>query len=446
MKPSSFQRWLFEAINLLLVLTFSVPLSALLGLAFGYVSQLTLWVLCVVALGFLAGRLTMRLSAGAAMLGCGLAAAGAGALCGVLLGLFTGGFGAHLLGSIVYVAAAVIGSVYFFFCARKAAYTIYAPMTTVGVLLHLAALLALTALKAPAQLLRICSGAAIVFFLLALYAYNARGLRKSVYTGDKARSAHLPRGIQASSFLLVSSFILLAVLLSWLGPAIPALAGLVGRGLLFLVRGVLSLIGLIDKLAFLVEPLQSGSSGESDSGSFMDAEPREQSELMNHLVGVLAIVAVVILGAALLVMFYKKFLKGLKGVQALLSRLRGMFEPEQEEDYVDETESLFSWKKALESATEGLRGALLKLTDRPQKFDDFQTGRLKIRFVYQSLLKRRMAQEGGAAGRYETPNELQPHLPTEAAGLIEAYNGVRYAGAEPTEAQLSQAQALLKQK
>ena len=123
-----------------------------------------------------------------------------------------------------------------------------------------------------------------------------------------------------------------------------------------------------------------------------------------------------------------------------------MFEPEQEEDYVDETESLFSWKKALESATEGLRGALLKLTDRPQKFDDFQTGRLKIRFVYQSLLKRRMAQEGGAAGRYETPNELQPHLPTEAAGLIDAYNGVRYAGAEPTEAQLSQAQALLKQK
>ena len=79
MKPSSFQRWLFEAINLLLVLTFSIPLSALLGLAFGYVSQLTLWVLCVVALGFLAGRLTMRLSAGAAMLGCGLAAAGADA-------------------------------------------------------------------------------------------------------------------------------------------------------------------------------------------------------------------------------------------------------------------------------------------------------------------------------------------------------------------------------
>ena len=88
MKPSSFQRWLFEAINLLLVLTFSIPLSALLGLAFGYVSQLTLWVLCVVALGFLAGRVTMRLSAGAAMLGCGLAAAGAGALCGVLLSLF----------------------------------------------------------------------------------------------------------------------------------------------------------------------------------------------------------------------------------------------------------------------------------------------------------------------------------------------------------------------
>ena len=45
-----------------------------------------------------------------------------------------------------------------------------------------------------------------------------------------------------------------------------------------------------------------------------------------------------------------------------------------------------------------------------------------------------------------TPLADSVKLYAEAAGLIEAYNGVRYAGAEPTEAQLSQAQALLKQK
>lgn len=448
MKLSSLQRWLFEAINFLLVLTFMIPVSSLLGVVFGYGGQHTIWVLSFAVLGFLVGRFTMRMSAGGAMFCCFISAAAAAAACGLTLHFLTGGFRAHLGGNLCFMIVALIGSIMFYFWARKAGYTIYAPMTTVGVLLHLVSLLVLSAMKAPELQRNISSWAAIIFFLLALYAYNARGLRKSVYVGERSRSVHLPRGIQMSSFLLVTGFIMLALLFSWLGPAIPALGGLLGRGLLLAIRGVGTLIGMVDQLTSLMGPMSPlEDSAENEEGGFMmDDVVKEHSDFVNSLINVFGFVIVIILGIVLLVMFYNKFLKGLKGVQELMNKLRGMFEPEHIDDYVDETESLFSWKKALDSATEGIRNALHRITDRPQKFDDFETGRLKIRFVYQHLLKRRMEQDGGASGPYETPNELQTHLQPEAEGFIATYNSVRYANAEPTPEEIAQAQALWKQK
>ena len=84
-----------------------------------------------------------------------------------------------------------------------------------------------------------------------------------------------------------------------------------------------------------------------------------------------------------------------------------------------------------------------KITDRAQKFDDFKDDRLKIRFVYQQLLKR--LQKDNSGSLYQTPNELQAALPEHAESFIAAYNGVRYADAAPDSEAVAQAKQLLDQ-
>lgn len=447
MKVSSIQRWLFEFINLVLVVTFTIPLSLLLGWFFHYDAPWILWLLSVTVLGYLAGRMTMRADALQAQIVCYSVAIACGIFVARILHIFTGGFLLHLTGNVVYVALATFGSIGFFFCARKAGYTIYAPMSTVGLILHILSLIVVSALDMTEQIRTVTSVAGILFFVLSLYAFNANGLRKSVHADERAKSARLPHGIQMSSFLLVTGFVLLTVLLSWIGPAIPVLAVGIGKAFLLVFRLVGWLVGLADSLGNTGVQAQTDSSAEETSlADFMGDGAKDQSAFWNSVVNVFGFLVITILSIVLLYLFYKKFLKGVKGVQQLLNRLRGMFEPEHVEDYEDEEESLFSWKKALDSASEGLRNVLRKVTDRPQKYDDFQTGRLKIRFVYQQLLRQRMGGDGGAVGRYETPNELLEHLPSDADAFIESYNGVRYADQEPSSKQLSLAKALLPKK
>ncbi len=448
MKLSSIQRWLFEAINFVLVVTFTLPLSVLLGQFFHYDAPWLIWILCVTILGHLAGRITMHADALLAQIACGVTSIFCGILVGTVLHQFTGGLSAHLVGNIAFIVLALFGSTAFFFSARKAGYTIYAPMTTVGLILHILALIVVSALQIEGQVRTISSVAAIAFFILSLYAFNASGLRKSVHAKESAKSAHLPRGIQMSSFLLVTGFVLLTVLLSWIGPAIPVVFAAVGRAFLMVIRFFSWLIGLADKLGSTTGVPAQEETAETDNGlaGLMDEGAKEHSDLINGLVNAFSLTVVAILAIVLLYMVYKKFLKGMKGVQEFLNRLRGLFEPEQTEDYVDEEESLFSWKGAVESATEGFRGILKRITDRPQKFDDFKTGRLKIRFVYQQLLKQRMGAYDGAVGRYETPNEMLKSLPADAGEFIKSYNSVRYNDGEPSSKEVSLAKALLPRK
>ena len=65
---------------------------------------------------------------------------------------------------------------------------------------------------------------------------------------------------------------------------------------------------------------------------------------------------------------------------------------------------------------------------------------------YQQLLRQRMAEENGTSGQYETPNELQTHLSPESGHFMGVYNAVRYDGAAPDDAALSEAKSLLSRK
>ncbi len=65
------------------------------------------------------------------------------------------------------------------------------------------------------------------------------------------------------------------------------------------------------------------------------------------------------------------------------------------EDYVDETD-LFDTKEMLADTRARMKKALRKLRERPQKLEDFPDNRMKLRFAFPQILKKRSARCRGA--------------------------------------------------
>ena len=94
-----------------------------------------------------------------------------------------------------------------------------------------------------------------------------------------------------------------------------------------------------------------------------------------------------------------------------------------------------------------MANALKKLRERPQKLDDFPDSRMKIRFVFQQMLKRVKLRNPKAAA--QTPNEIYEK---EYAGeedfrqFMDYYNQAKYSEDELPADAADLAQAILKQK
>lgn len=91
-------------------------------------------------------------------------------------------------------------SFFFFFSARKAAYTVYAPMAVSGILIHLLVLLLCSAFEWDAGLSRFTSYVSIIFFLLTLFAFSAKGLRRSMHKGSGTKGVAYPPGCRWEIF------------------------------------------------------------------------------------------------------------------------------------------------------------------------------------------------------------------------------------------------------
>lgn len=78
-----------------------------------------------------------------------------------------------------------------------------------------------------------------------------------------------------------------------------------------------------------------------------------------------------------------------------------------------------------------------------QSYRRIQDPSLKIRYVFQQLLRQRVKQDGGALCK--TPNELLNREKPDEETLIGAYNRVRYAGGAVSTAELEAAERYLKQ-
>ena len=115
----------------------------------------------------------------------------------------------------------------------------------------------------------------------------------------------------------------------------------------------------------------------------------------------------------------------------LLRRQKRPREESEVQDYIDEIERL-------ERPIRKRR----KWFSRKQRFDDFDSPAMKIRFAFQQLLRRREQSEPMACTK--TPNELREQDSTDADAVIDAYNRVKYGLGSVTEQELQAARRYVK--
>lgn len=435
------QRTLFELINFLLALLFVIPLGVFLEQICGQPLYLCCFIPCLAVFGFLMGRLSLTSGAAKAMLLCAAGLISSTALALVLsrgLGLIT----------ILLTILTAFFSVFFYFSARKAAYTVYAPMSISGIILHLTVLLCCAGFGWGERVGRFTSAISIGFFLLTLFAFSAKGLRRSLHRGSGDRQVAYPAGIQMGNFLLVTGFILAAAFISNIYPIFQ----LFSQGFAVVLQQLLAffayLTALLKRRSPHKAPEPESVAEVPAEDNIMKVEPKGEAGWVTTGVEIFAFLCVVLVLVYVAWKLVQKLRSSNIQLPAFLRNLRDRFAPvTAEADYVDESESLFDMKKLLSDGRDSMKNALKKLRERPQKLEDFPDARMKVRFVFQQLLKKVKAKHPGAAA--QAPNEIYEK---EYAGepelreFIDYYNQARYSGTPLPDSAADCAKSVLKKK
>ena len=437
----SLQRTLFKIINFLMTLLSVIPLGVFIEQLCGYSLFRCCLIPCISVIGFIVGRISLTKPMSLAMV-----LSGAGFILSVAIALFLSwGLG---LATILLTLLTAFFSLFFFFSSRKAAYTIYAPMAVSGILIHLLVLLFCTGLQWPDQVGRFTSTISICYFLLSLFAFSANGLRRSMHRGSADKRVVYPAGMQMGNFLLVTGFILLAAFISNIYPIFQ----LFSTGFAVVIRAIIAFFAFFSSLfdrrtvgMDVTEEEAAASVAEEDN--IMAVDPKGEASWVTTGVEIFAFICVVLFFLYALYKLSQKLRDSGMRMPAFLRNLRDRFAPVIDEDYVDENESLFDMKQMLSDTRNNVANAIKRIRERPQKLDDFSDDRLKIRFVFQQMLKRVKMRNSRAIS--QTPNEIYEK---EYAGeadfrqFIDYYNLARYSDNPMPEDASEIAHSIIKQK
>ena len=424
-----------------MTLLFVIPLGVFIEQLCGYSLFRCCLIPCISVIGFIVGRISLTKPMSLAMV-----LSGAGLFLSVAIALFLSwGLG---LATILLTLLTAFFSLFFFFSSRKAAYTIYAPMAVSGILIHLLVLLFCTGLQWPDQVGRFTSTISICYFLLSLFAFSANGLRRSMHRGSADKRVVYPAGMQMGNFLLVTGFILLAAFISNIYPIFQ----LFSTGFAVVIRAIIAFFAFFSSLfdrrtvgMDVTEEEAAASVAEEDN--IMAVDPKGEASWVTTGVEIFAFICVVLFFLYALYKLSQKLRDSGMRMPAFLRNLRDRFAPVIDEDYVDENESLFDMKQMLSDTRNNVANAIKRIRERPQKLDDFSDDRLKIRFVFQQMLKRVKMRNSRAIS--QTPNEIYEK---EYAGeadfrqFIDYYNLARYSDNPMPEDASEIAHSIIKQK
>lgn len=298
-------------------------------------------------------------------------------------------------------------------------YGFYAPMGIWSILALLAALL--TAGGFPPQWRYAALGAMGLALLLTLDGFRANSLRKAMMQHRDDGALRNPSGIMERSFwtylgfigiALAAALVVLALgfalwqLLKYLWVYIDHYLLQDGAGVFAWLRRML--------LRFIAW-FQSLFHGQEDhpeiemNDTLRDDGWQPLVYAASSMLTILLVVACALAAAALAAGLVVGIVHKAKPKQRLI----------ETEDYIDEIEALDRPPK--------LRWFQRK---RGQRFTDFADDRMKIRFAFQQLLRRRRKKDPLA--HTKTPNELREEDLQEEDTLIAAYNRVRYGAGTPS--------------
>lgn len=252
--------------------------------------------------------------------------------------------------------------------------------------------------------------AVVMTLVLTLDGFRDGSLRKSQHKNRSYVHIPNPSNIRRHSFLLVAIFFGIALLASLLCWGMQSLLVALFRGLF--TRGN----ALYDAFVQWVEPIMEAfllwlrsrlnrdTSSGGGGGGTTDGGWRKTSYVGSALATSLLIGAFIVLCGAIAL--------GVGGL-FLHQRLkkRESRETEAYEDFVEKLDHPGLFRR--------FRGRKGK-----QRLKDYDTPAMKIRFVFQQLLRKKQHQQGSVA--HKTPNELLDVTVTDEATLVAAYNRVKY--------------------
>ena len=192
---------------------------------------------------------------------------------------------------------------------------------------------------------------------------------------------------------------------------------------------------------------EEAAASVAEEDNIMAVDPKGEASWVTTGVEIFAFICVVLFFLYALYKLSQKLRDSGMRMPAFLRNLRDRFAPVIDEDYVDENESLFDMKQMLSDTRNNVANAIKRIRERPQKLDDFSDDRLKIRFVFQQMLKRVKMRNSRAIS--QTPNEIYEK---EYAGeadfrqFIDYYNLARYSDNPMPEDASEIAHSIIKQK
>ncbi len=263
---------------------------------------------------------------------------------------------------------------------------------------------------------------ALAAFILSMYSFNAASLYTGVHNAKGGETMAIPSGIRGKNLLLLTGFLVVAMLIGNLGVLHRILSG----GWQWVMHGIAMFINFLANLQ-----------GGDDSGPAVAATPIPTAEPNNFDITQIGEdgsgIFVTVYGIILFIMavlffllaygFAKEGRKG-GGLRRLTSALRNMFKTRQILEYEDDVERLTDLKTLLKERRQKLRKRIEKMRTRPQRMEDMPNDRMRVRFAYKSLLKSRRV---GGWTPSATPAEVGAALETESLRLLtEHYNAARY--------------------
>ena len=258
-------------------------------------------------------------------------------------------------------------------------------------------------------------------FCLSLYSFNGASLYIGVHNAKGGESMAIPSGIRGRNLVLLTVFLIAAVLIGSLGFLHRFLSG-AGMWLVSIFAGFIRFMAGLGGGSGMMKPSSATPEPEETEGPGLAGIVEDGDPTFVVFYAILLCVCAVIF-FLLAYGFIKEGKNGGAG-HRFADWVRGLFRTKEILEYEDDVERTADLRDVLAEGGRKARKWIRKLREKPERFEDMPDDRYRLRFAYKALLK-----SGRVAGWIPsaTPKEVGGKMQTQALkDMTEAYCAARY--------------------